>query len=75
MLKEQQVETFAQLNELNRLSADAVKKMNSYHAILLAQNDVGRVNLYKLVSLSHLEYFITAPVSPRAFSWKIVKDC
>ena len=66
MLKEQQVETFTQLNELNRLSADAVKKMNSYHAILLAQNDVGRVNLYKLVSLSHLEYFNNRPRIPKS---------
>ena len=32
-------------------------KMPTHHAIILATNDLGRVNLYKLISLSHLDYF------------------
>lgn len=66
MLKAIDVYTLAELNEKNKLSIDAIKKMPTYHAIVLAQNDVGRVNLYKLVSLSHLEYFNRRPRIPKS---------
>ena len=36
---------------------DTIRKLPYYHIILLAKNDIGRVNLYRLVSLSHLEFF------------------
>ena len=38
-------------------SDDYIKKLPYYHIILLAKNDVGRVNLYKLVSDSYIHYF------------------
>ena len=65
-LAEKGVETLAEINEQGRLSAEVIKKMPTYHAVLLAQNDVGRVNLYKLISWSHLDYYARRPRIPRS---------
>ena len=36
---------------------EEIRKMPCYHIILLCKNDVGRNNLYRLVSKSHVDYF------------------
>jgi DNA polymerase-3 subunit alpha (Gram-positive type) len=57
MLEEKDIHTLAQLNALGAASADLVKKAPTYHAIILAKNDLGRINLYRLVTESHLTYY------------------
>ena len=43
-----------------------VKKSKYYHVIILAQNETGRINLYRLISLSHVNYFNRRPRIPRS---------
>lgn len=43
-----------------------IKKNRTYHIILLAQNQEGIKNLYKLVSYSHIDYFYKRPRIPRS---------
>ncbi|HBA51189.1 MAG TPA: PolC-type DNA polymerase III, partial [Lachnospiraceae bacterium] len=57
MLKDREIYNLTQLNALGAASADLVKKLPTYHAIILAKNDLGRINLYKLVTESHLTYY------------------
>jgi DNA polymerase-3 subunit alpha (Gram-positive type) len=45
---------------------DAASKGRAFHIILLAKNQVGLKNLYRLVSFSHLEHFYRAPRIPRS---------
>ncbi len=70
MLKEQGVDTLAKVNELGASSVEAVRKLRSHHVILLAKNDMGRINLYRLVSMSHLTYFNKQPKIPKSMIMK-----
>ncbi len=66
MFRERDVTDLDQINELGRSNEAAIKKLPTYHIIILAKNDIGRVNLYRLVSMSHLEYFARRPRIPRS---------
>ena len=66
MLKEREAYTLDEVNALGRLSKEQAKKLPSHHAIILATNDVGRVNLYRLVSFSHLDYYHRRPLIPKS---------
>ncbi|MFW5671656.1 MAG: PolC-type DNA polymerase III [Acetivibrio ethanolgignens] len=66
MLKKQEIFTLSQLDELNKASPEVIKKLPTHHAVILAKNDTGRINLYKLVSLSHIDYYSRRPRSPKS---------
>ncbi len=66
MLETRGIKTLDGLNELGKSSKDQIKKLPTYHAILLAKNDIGRVNLYRLVSWSHIDYYNRRPRVPKS---------
>ena len=70
MLAEEKIHTLKELNILGETSPALVQKSPSYHAIILAKNDLGRTHLYKLVSESHLTYFSRHPRVPKSLVMK-----
>ena len=52
-------------------SAEDVMQRRLYHIILLAKNDIGRINLYRIVSESHLTYYHRRPRIPRS----LLEEC
>ncbi len=66
MMADKEITTVDQLNSFAAASPDSVKKSRRYHGIILAKNEVGRVNLYRLISMSHLEYFNRFPLIPKS---------
>ncbi|MBQ3948465.1 MAG: PHP domain-containing protein, partial [Ruminococcus sp.] len=64
LVSEKQLKT---LDELNYKSGEIdVKKLKSYHHIILVRNQAGLKNLYKLVSYSNLDYFYKKPLIPKS---------
>ena len=70
MLKERDITDLDRLNEEGAVSENTVRKLPTYHAIVLAKGETGRVNLYRLVSESHLKYYNRRPRMPKSLYLK-----
>ncbi|MGN1084932.1 MAG: exonuclease domain-containing protein, partial [Lachnospiraceae bacterium] len=66
MLKARGVMQLDEVNAVCKPTPEMIKKMPTYHAIILCQNEAGRINLYRLVSLSHIDYFARRPRIPKS---------
>ena len=66
MLKEKDITDLDQVNEFANDNVDLIKKGRMYHGIILVKNNTGRVNLNRLVSESHLNYFNRRPRMPKS---------
>ena len=66
MLKERGAKTLADINKFGKMTPEAIKKLPTYHAIMIAKNDLGRVNLYRMVSESHIDYYSKRPRIPKS---------
>ena len=66
MLADRDIYTLDKLNEEGTLDEESVKKLHQYHCIILAANEMGRINLYRLVSASHMKYFNRFPKIPKS---------
>jgi len=66
-LREMGISNVKQINgEMRGLRGSARGQSRPQHIMLLAQNQTGLRNLYKLISLSHLEHFKRFPIIPKS---------
>ncbi|WP_300348074.1 PolC-type DNA polymerase III [Clostridium sp.] len=65
MKEEMDIHDVKSLNE-KYLSNIDVRKLPLHHIIILAKNQIGIKNLYKLVSMAHLDYFARRPRLPKS---------
>ncbi|PWJ50900.1 PolC-type DNA polymerase III [Faecalicatena contorta] len=66
MLREQNINTLKEVNQFGDMNPNAIRKLPTYHVIILIQNDIGRFNLYQLISQSHLTYYNRRPRIPKS---------
>lgn len=66
MVHDKGVDTVNELNKMGSASPDIIKKAKTYHGIILVKNETGRVNLYRLISESHINYFNRRPRMPKS---------
>lgn len=62
---EKGIEYHDQFND-NMGKGNAYQRARPYHCTLLAQTEAGLKNLFKLVSIAHIEYFYRVPRIPRS---------
>ncbi|MCR5581432.1 MAG: PolC-type DNA polymerase III, partial [Pseudobutyrivibrio sp.] len=65
-LENENIYTLTELNAHSKPGPEQIKKMRTNHCIVLAKNDLGRINLYRLVSESHVKYYSRFPRVPKS---------
>ena len=66
MLKKDNITTLREVNHYGDRNVNAIRKMPTHHIIILAKNDIGRYNLYQLITESHLTYYSRRPRIPKS---------
>ncbi|MED0674575.1 MULTISPECIES: PolC-type DNA polymerase III [Aneurinibacillus] len=66
MLKDVLAQDITNLDDLNNHVGLDLQNARPFHCNIYALNEIGKKNLYKLISLSHTEYLYKTPRIPRA---------
>ena len=66
MLKKEHITTLKEVNHYGDRNVNAIRKMPTHHIIIMAKNDIGRYNLYQLITESHLIYYSRRPRIPKS---------
>lgn len=66
MIKEAATKGFTHVNDLADASGDTLSNTRPFHCCIYALNEVGKKNLFKIVSLSHTEYFNREACIPKS---------
>ena len=66
VMQKEDIRTLRELNRKGKVDVRRIRNLPYYHAIILARSEMGRRNLYKLVSESHLNYFKARPRIPKS---------
>ncbi len=68
MLRDLGLKSLDAVNDSCMPGPEQIRHLHNYHVILLAQNETGRVNLYRCVSESHLKYMYNGrPMLPKSY--------
>lgn len=70
LLREQDIHKLKDIQALTETNKDFIKKQRTYHVIILIKNETGRVNLYRLISYAHIDYFSKRPRIPKSLLQK-----
>ncbi len=65
MLEEKGADKLCQINTLFSHTRN-LNSLENYHAVILAQTQDGLINLYRLITKSHLDYFYRKPRIPKS---------
>ncbi|WP_440895349.1 PolC-type DNA polymerase III [Amphibacillus sp. Q70] len=68
LIKEAEEKEITNHNQFNKHMGEgnAYQRARPYHATLLAKNEIGLKNIFKLISLAHIDYFYRVPRVPRS---------
>ncbi|HIW40794.1 MAG TPA: PolC-type DNA polymerase III [Candidatus Mediterraneibacter vanvlietii] len=66
MLKKDNITTLKEVNRYGDRNVNAIRKMPTHHIIILAKNNIGRYNLYQLITESHMTYYSRRPRIPKS---------